>query len=44
MKKSAVTSEAWNQVLQRDLKKVSRDQNNFNEVSSPSLASPTLLH
>lgn len=32
MKKSAVTSEAWNQVLQRDLKKVSRDQNNFNEV------------
>ncbi|ORY66788.1 hypothetical protein BCR35DRAFT_354835 [Leucosporidium creatinivorum] len=32
MKKSAVTSEAWNQVLKRDLKKVSRDQNNFNEI------------
>lgn len=32
MKKSQTTSDAWEAVLQRDLKHVSRDQNNFNEV------------
>lgn len=32
MRKSQLISDAWEAVLQRDLKKVSRDQNNFNEV------------
>ena len=32
MKQSQKTSDAWAAVLERDLKQVSRDQNNFNEV------------
>ncbi|KDE05061.1 hypothetical protein MVLG_04502 [Microbotryum lychnidis-dioicae p1A1 Lamole] len=32
MRKGELSSEAWNAVLQRDLIKVSRDQNNFNEI------------
>lgn len=33
MKKSQTTADAWNEVLQMDLKETSRDQYNFNTVS-----------
>ncbi|SCV67230.1 BQ2448_5876 [Microbotryum intermedium] len=44
MRKGEVSSEAWNEVLKRDLIKVSRDQNNFNEVGRVTGVTKALLY
>lgn len=38
MRKSQATADAWNEVLEMDLRETSRDQYNFNTVSSDSAA------
>ena len=44
MRRSQVTSDAWNQVLEMDLKETSRDQFNFNTVSKNRISASDITH